>query len=380
MIAGVSSTFIKRLEVVPYLDTANIRGRYVGLMPLWDGQRWHLWIPLPTGELMTMHPVETVRTDYVAKAPARPDDLAIWFVEVMWQHLSYVDIHHLTSAIRGAFHKLGTCVAKLKHLHVNRARVGHAASDFAAAELEHIAITARTVYDLLQEAMSVLWQNHVQLADPVQEAARKGSALPATFSKMVLHDKKRKRSKDEIVERFKLPQKIAAAYAELAPDFMSLRDTRDRIIHSGVGVQHVYSTDRGFCVDPSDPAFRGCEWQDVHRFGQNLVSVLPWIAKVVLTTIGACNALLRSFVETIQPSPALAPGYRVFVRGPSTAVLLEALSVMDGASPWWSAASSDPTVEDRIKQRAYFLWEQRSEGAPGDALSDWVNAEMIERG
>ena len=78
---------LSQLAAVPYLDIANIGGRRVNLMALWDGDRWHMWIPTPAG-LINMHPVEAMHVDYVAKAPARPNDLLIPFVELMWQRHS----------------------------------------------------------------------------------------------------------------------------------------------------------------------------------------------------------------------------------------------------------------------------------------------------
>jgi hypothetical protein len=54
---------------------------------------------------------------------------------------------------------------------------------------------------------------------------------------------------------------------------------------------------------------------------------------VVLQTIGACNALMSSFAAMLVLSPELAPGYRIFVRGPSTDALLDVLAVFHGGSP-----------------------------------------------
>jgi hypothetical protein len=305
------------LKAIPYLDVAGIGGRRLNLMALWDGERWSAWIPMPDGTLMRMHPVEAMSLDYVAKAPARANDLLIPFVELMWQHLSYEDICPLISAICDTFHRMGTSVAKLRHLHRSRAVLGHATSDCAASELEYLAILSRTVYDLLQEAIARIWKNHVRLLDPDQEQKRNATNLPDTFSKVVLRDKKVARQPSEIADKFGLPPNVATTYAELVPDFVALRDMRDRLVHSGTGVRHVYSTERGFCVDKNGPAFRGCGWNETHTYNaNNLVSVLPWIANLVLKTIGACNSLMGSLASNLVLLPAIAPGYRVFVRGP----------------------------------------------------------------
>jgi len=381
-LAFVDQVTVETLRAVPYLDVAGIGGRRVNLMAFWDGERWHMWIPMPAGNLMRMNPVEAMHLDYVAKAPASSNDLLIPFVEVMWQHLSYEDICPLISAICDTFHKMGTSVAKLRHLHRSRAVVGHATSDYAATEIEYLAILSRTVYDLLQEAITRIWKNHVQLLDPVEEQRRKASPLPDTFSRIVLRDKKLPRDSAEIASKFGLPAGVAATYAELTPDFIALRDMRDRLIHAGAGVRHVYSTERGFCVDRTDPAFRGCTWTAVHKYNDNnLVSVLPWIANVVLKTIGACNSLLSSFASNLVLLPPIAPGYRVFVRGPSTDALLSVLAVFEGGSPWWSESEDGgESLDQRIRERAYYLWKQRPHGAGSDALAHWLGAEQIERG
>jgi hypothetical protein len=200
---------------------------------------------------------------------------------------------------------------------------------------------------------------------------------------MVLIEKKELRTADEIATKFGLSPVLAGTYAQLAPFFVELRANRDRLIHSGGRGGRIFSTERGFCVDPKDPAFREfVGWNDSHRYNENLVSVLPWIANIVLRTIGACNALTSAFVATITALPAIAPGYHVFVRGPSTDALINVLAVFEGASPWWGggdAAEAAMHAEQRIRERAFFL-SQRHKGGVGDPIADWLAAEQIERG
>lgn len=79
--------------------------------------------------------------------------------------------------------------------------------------------------------------------------------------------------------------------------------------------------------------------------------------------------------------PPIAPGYRVFVRGPSTDALLSVLAVFEGGSPWWSESEDGgESLDQRIRERAYYLWKQRPHGAGSDALAHWLGAEQIERG
>jgi len=54
------------LEKVPYLDLCERGSRRVYLMPLWDGENWHLYLPGPNG-LVDITSVKPIHIDYVAK-------------------------------------------------------------------------------------------------------------------------------------------------------------------------------------------------------------------------------------------------------------------------------------------------------------------------
>ena len=352
-------------------------------MPLWDGQNWQWWVKAPPAGLIKIRPVEAMQVHYVAKLQAAPDDLLVPFVETMWQHLSYSDVCPLTSAISDSFEKMGTVVRKLQHTFTSRGVLGsHLASEFASTEMEYLLVLARTVFDLVQEAIARIWNRHVQLLDPEAERQRKQKGLVETFSKVVLVDKTRPRSAEEIESKFGLPPLLASTYAQITPFFMQLRDARERVVHAGASLGLVYCTERGFCAHRESKAFRGYDgWSDAHRYNETLVSILPWIADLVLRTIGACNALINAFAETIRLPPPLAPGYRVFVRGPCTAALMHVLRVFEGASPWWSEGQEENDAlgfEQRVRERAYFLSQHRTSGS--DATADWLAAEQIERG
>jgi hypothetical protein len=47
--------------------------------------------------------------------------------------------------------------------------------------------------------------------------------------------------------------------------------------------------------------------------------------------------------------PEIAPGLRVFVRGPSTGSLSDILRVYDGGSPWWNE-ESDKQMPNNLVQ------------------------------
>ena len=82
-----------------------------------------------------------------------------------------------------------------------------------------------------------------------------------------------------------------------------------------------------------------------HYYNENIASVLPWIANLILQTIQACNGLMTVFGQVIQLPPDIAPGYRVYVRGPHNEDVAEILKVHSGGSPWWTAEHS--VVEEK---------------------------------
>lgn len=325
------------LKKVSYLDTASLDGRVVNLMPLWDGERWHQWVPSPQG-LVEIRPVDAVEGDYVGRNAAHQADLLIPFVELMWQRASYPEICPLIQAICEDFHNMGTSVAKLRHFFDSRSRLTAGdATRFVATELEYIVILTRTVFDLLQETISRLWKDNVRLNDLELEKFRRGHKLPDSFSRMTLRDKQAIRTAEEIERDFGLPSVLATEYANHAEFFCQLRNTRDAIVHGGNRIGLIFPTERGFCVDSREAPFSlFVTWHDTHRYNENLVSVLPWVASVVLNTINACNRLMLVVASVIKFPPEIAPGYRVFVRGPSTPALFNVLQIHEGGSPWWT--------------------------------------------
>lgn len=328
---------IESLKSVTYLKTENLtHGRTVSLMPLWDGKSWHLWINTPEG-LMEGKVIDAVQADYVAMAPAKESDLFIPFVHLMWQQASWAEVCPLIIAISDDFHNMGTSAAKLRHFFDFQRKLPPGASmRFARTELEYLVMLCRSVYDLVQKIIAIIWKK-IELRDPVAERRRRSMTLPDRFSRLVLHEKKRIRTASEIENRFGLPLPLAEQYAKLGAFFSQLRDLRDSVVHGHRSLGYIFDTERGFCVDPKMPPFSLFGgWQPEHYYNENIVSVLPWVASTILQTIGACNSLISVFASIISLPPEVSPGYRIFVRGPHNEALMGLLAVHSGASPWWN--------------------------------------------
>ncbi len=330
------ATTIEDLQTVPYLKTEHLGGRTVNLMPLWDGEHWHMWFMTPEG-LVEGKVMDTVEGDYVAVTPAKQSDLFIPFVHLMWQRASWPEICPLILAICDDFHNMGTSVAKLRHFFDCRGRLPPgAARRFALTELEYLVVLTRTVFDLLQEMISIIWKGRVQLLDETAEARRRAFTLPETFSRLILLDKQQPKSAEEIEKQYGLPKLLAEQYATVGSFFSQLRDVRDDVVHGGRGFSRVFDTERGFCIDPKASPFSSFErWTPEHHYNEHIASVLPWVANTILQTISACNSLMGAFASVIQLPPEIAPDHRVFVRGPHNEFLAEVLQVHTGGSPWW---------------------------------------------
>ncbi len=326
----------EELRAVSYLDVDNVAGRIVNLLPLWDGKHWHHWFPGPDG-LIETGPIEAVETDYVAKERARDSDISIQYIEFMWQRASWPGVYEYIKALSDDFHNLGTSIAKLRHFHTVRNSLdGTATSRFVATELEYIVMVTRSVFDLLQETISEMWNTKVTLLDEEAEARRKAQKLSPKFSKLVLREKRVLKTSKEIAVDTGIPHTIAKAYADQGAFFSNLRDTRNGVVHHGNWAPYIYSTEKGFCVDPAERMFSRFDcWDREHHYNDRLVALTPWIAHLIDRTIKACNSLVEAFAEVVKFPKEIAPGYRVFVRGHDTGFLAAMLGVLSGDSPWW---------------------------------------------
>lgn len=325
------------LKIIPYANVDALGDRVFMLMPLWDGEKWHQWVPHADGTLVEMKVIDLVYANYVSKKPASVDDLWIPFVDLVWQRACWPEIYFLLVALCGDFHKLATSVAKIKHFFHHRELIGdNSVAFFVATELEYIVVLARTVFDLLQETIATLWNGRVKLHDEKADALRKQNSLPKTFSKLVLNDQDIK-SVEEIIEKYALTPVLAEEYIKYAPFFVALRTMRDKVIHGASGVSIVFVTEKGFCVSPKDRAFADFQiWNESHWYNENIVSLLPWIAHVIFGTINACSKIMEAFAIHVKFPPEIAPDYRVYIRDHASDALLDLVKVNNGEMVWWS--------------------------------------------
>ena len=233
----------------------------------------------------------------------------------MWQRASWPHVCRFISAISADFHNLGTAIEKIDHFFRFRDEIGLRVTAFVKTELEYVFVLSRSIFDLLQEAIATIWETKIQLDEPGAEAKRKRQKPPHTFSKMVLRGEE-VRDRGELVEQYAITPALAAAYEEVAPFFRDTRRFRDAIVHGGKEQAPIYSTEKGFCVPKDFRELYGIQVQAPDHFhNDNLVSLLPLIAHVVIGTIGG---LQHTGLGFRAPDPTARrrspPGHRVFIR------------------------------------------------------------------
>ena len=188
--------------------------------------------------------------------------------------------------------------------------MGIGVSRMVVTEVEYLFSVCRSIYDLLQEIASALWENIL-----LHDSSVNKKSLKKKFSEMI-EFKGRKSTQEELSERFGLPQSLVDYYMRNAKFFMTLRDFRNNIVHHGSQVQSIFSVDTGFFIQHSLKPFSNMDiWRDEERQANNLVPLIPALSVVIHNTLSACEDFTSTIEKVIQFPPPIVPGMRFFMRG-----------------------------------------------------------------
>jgi hypothetical protein len=331
----------RELAKIPYLRAEVVGDRQAALTSLWDGTEWHAWIPGPSGTLVHMRPRELAEGTYVAKAPARADDIHLPFAEFFWKRASWPAVGHWYNAILEDLHQLAAAVAKIDFFWAMREHAqggGLGIRRFVGSELEYLLTVCRSVFDELQEVVRAIWSK-VRLVD--EELQRRKGTLPPSFRKMVMSDGNLMQA-DEIGRRHNVPPPLAAAYQSAGSFLKVLRELRDGIIHHGRDAPIVLTGERGFILGKGEPGFASLPiWKPEHSFNEHAVSLRPAVAYLVATTLYTCNTFADVLGQIFAFPPDVAPDHHLFVRSVHGGALLAVQEVLRGGSPWWTAGAEN---------------------------------------
>jgi hypothetical protein len=287
-----------------------------------------------------MRPVEYAEGQYVAQEQAKADDLYFPFAELMWKRATWQEVCHWLTSINDDVHNLATALAKIDFFWDMRERrpvlsVGR----FVKNEIEYILMVCRSILDSLHEITAAIWEK-VTLTDP--EAQKRKRPLEKKFSSMVFRENKLM-SAEEIAKHRHVPPGLAALYAEAGPFLGTVRQLRDRVVHGGHDAPFVFCTPRGFAIDRAAPHFAALPvWAPEHTYNENLVSLRPLLAHLILTTLYLCNGFGDALSRFIVLPDDIAPGYQVFLRSTHGAAMTRTQAVLRGGPAWW--ADDPPAV------------------------------------
>lgn len=354
---------------LPYLDRSVIGKRVPVAMPFHDGATWHLWVPTSNAMLQPMAVLDLRDGFYLAKKPERDDDILVEFIDWMIRRVAIAGTDAFRDAMFDDILNICTSLTKLDAIHSVPWLLGDAAPRAAWTEVEFILASCRSLFDLLQEVAVRVWES-IKLFD----GSKKKRRLPGSFSDMVLKSG-RLRTAEDLENTFGIPRRLAGFYESSSAFFQSLRTARDTVFHRVHRSPIVFRAEHGFAVDVTAAPFSSIvEWDSRHTMPNNLGSLRCWLAHVIWETISVCERFAEIMSTSFVFPPDFAPGYSIFIRGPSVAVLYR-LPKVANENPW-AKFSDTPGTRERMSVVAFEFWER--EGRPsGRDLDHWLAAERI---
>lgn len=325
----MSNVNLEELNQIEYLNVANINNRHIPSFPYKDEEgKWVLWIPV--GDKLRKIFASPAESDYVAKELDDPKrDVLLFFYNFFVKHTSWQDVYNKIQSIRDDFLNLCTILAKINTYFELKTKYNKRINRFVATDLEYLFVVCRSLFDLLQEIISAIWDKVKFIDNKIEK-----KNLPKSFRKMILYNNQ-PLTQEEIEKKFNIPPLLGSFYFRVAPFFILLRSYRDKIIHSDKVSDFVFEFDKGFAVEKTTEPFKSFNvWNEKDIFNENLASLRPVIHYVITKTLQSCDDFVKAIIKCIAFPPSLIPNHNVYTRGFHTEDYIDLIKTIEHQR-WW---------------------------------------------
>lgn len=274
----------------------------------------NVWI-VADSKIIELKGAKPVESDYFGKIPGSSSDFYLEFLNFLFQRAITVKTFPKILSIQNDIHNLSASLSKIdlffysrREYHVHR---------FVTTEIEYIFNVCRSIYDLLQEIISDIWDTSKLFDDSVRK-----SSLKKSFAKMVFHNNEII-TQEQLMDKYGLSPKIAQFYVKEAPFFKILREYRNMIEHGGHTPERIFETEKGFAIFSDNYPFKEFEVWDEDTFLKNKLAPLrPVISYIVYRTFNSMNNFIFAVSQEFIFPDEIAPDYKLFIRGNYTIQLV----------------------------------------------------------
>ncbi|MET4370795.1 hypothetical protein ABIA99_003489 [Bradyrhizobium sp. LB12.1] len=299
------------LADIPYIDRDQMDARRFLPTLMFFDETWRVWAEIePRGKFIEFAQAWPAEAVYFGRQPERQTDFYSVFLNVFSQRANLLPLGRTFSGILDDIHNLATSFAKLDLIFESGRDQPAGTNRMAATEVEYVLLVCRSIFDLLQETIAKYWEQVKPFGENVQK-----KALKQSFSDMALLDN-RPKSEQELMERFLVPQQLAACYVRHAPVFLKIRTARDRLVHGGNPVDTVFRGDKEFIIQKRLGPFGELDiWREGELEKNDLAPLRPVLGMIAYSTLAACEDFANVLASIIQLLPPTVPKMNLYVRG-----------------------------------------------------------------
>ncbi len=321
----------EELAKVHYIRHIPTDGRALLLNSYYDDEArdWFMYMDID-GKIIRMGGGEVIRGKYWGRLPASPErDLELPVATLIAQHLSFPDIVEALHSIEDDVHQLAAIMEIYQMISNTKQVRPNDAAYLMTSEIEHLIIVIRSLYDLLQKLSKRACAKVVSLGETKKRIM---TELPDSFADVALKGST-PRTEQEMIEKFRLPNALAAFYAARATKFAMLRDIRVAIEHHGKSLPIVFAMDEGMAVSVDEKPWKEFPlWKPElirnNRFGP-LRAVLAYLISDILN---ATTEYVGVFASIVSLPQAVSPGLKIFMRDPFGGHLVKLREIL--SAPW----------------------------------------------
>lgn len=303
-----------------YLD------RFIPMFALYD-TKWNQFFNTENG-LININSVDVVDGLYFAKEAVEKDDLKLIFFNLMYKKANFKDKSEFIYYILDDIQNLSASVEKINYFYTMHNQIdSYVLSKYVSTELEYIFKVSRSVFDLLQELINVIWNKFQYIDSNIYKKVFNKKSRTSFTS--VIENNKKLLSINELMLKHTIPEELAKFYYYNGEFFYWLKSYRDKISHSGKSFD-IFIGEEGFSLSIKKNHFSDLHvWNDKNTLKNDLGSVKTLVSYVVLNTINALDEYAKTINSIVKLPNDIAPDYNLYLRSKFNTTLKELHTYID---------------------------------------------------